>query len=123
MVHKVGPLSSSEVGVPAVQVDKVIVLWTANTERYSEVAEGLIDTTEAFLSSIDNDESEIAPSQHLCSGLHPGRRPLHQRLPAEHLRARPHRSGHREGWAHRLPITIVVSSHNTLINSFPTDHL
>ena len=40
----------------------MIVLWTANTERYSEVAEGLNDTTEAFLSSIDSDESEVAPS-------------------------------------------------------------
>ncbi|CAL5221198.1 g3346 [Coccomyxa viridis] len=44
------------------QVDKVVVLWTANTERYSNVAEGLNDTAETFLASIDNDESEIAPS-------------------------------------------------------------
>ena len=49
-------------GAYAVQVDRVIVLWTANTERYSEVAEGLNDTTEAFLASIDSDESEVAPS-------------------------------------------------------------
>ena len=57
-----GQLNSLKEGVSAVQVDRVIVLWTANTERYSEVAEGLNDTTEAFLSSIDNDESEVAPS-------------------------------------------------------------
>lgn len=44
------------------QVDKVIVLWTANTERYSSVAEGLNDTAENFLASIDNNEAEVAPS-------------------------------------------------------------
>lgn len=41
------------------QVDKVIVLWTANTERYSSVAEGLNDTAENFLASIDNNEAEV----------------------------------------------------------------
>ncbi len=43
-------------------VDKVIVLWTANTERYSNVVEGLNDTAENFLKAIDNNESEVAPS-------------------------------------------------------------
>ncbi|BDA43685.1 Inositol-3-phosphate synthase [Coccomyxa sp. Obi] len=43
-------------------VDKVVILWTANTERYSDVAEGLNDTAENFLASIEKDESEIAPS-------------------------------------------------------------
>ena len=42
--------------------DKVIVLWTANTERYSSVLEGVNDTAENFLKAIDNDESEVAPS-------------------------------------------------------------
>ena len=41
------------------QVDKVIVLWTANTERYSSVAEGLNDTAENFLASIDKNEAEV----------------------------------------------------------------
>ena len=43
-------------------VDKVIVLWTANTERYSNVVEGLNDTAENFLAAVDNDEAEVAPS-------------------------------------------------------------
>jgi myo-inositol-1-phosphate synthase len=44
------------------QVDKVIVLWTANTERFSDVKEGLNDTEENMLKSIANNESEISPS-------------------------------------------------------------
>merc|ERR1719440_436613 len=43
-------------------VDKVVVLWTANTERYAEVANGLNDTEENLRKSIANDEAEIAPS-------------------------------------------------------------
>ena len=44
------------------QVDKVIVLWTANTERFSDVKEGLNDTEENMLKSIANNKSEISPS-------------------------------------------------------------
>eukprot|EP00898_Chlorokybus_atmophyticus_P006774 jgi/Chlat1/7098/Chrsp57S06777 len=43
-------------------VDKVIVLWTANTERYADVVEGVNDTTANLLAAIDRDEPEIAPS-------------------------------------------------------------
>ena len=43
-------------------VDKVVVLWTANTERFSEVREGINDTAETFLRSIENNEAEVAPS-------------------------------------------------------------
>lgn len=43
-------------------VDKVIVLWTANTERYSDVVEGINDTADNFLQAIDANESEVAPS-------------------------------------------------------------
>lgn len=43
-------------------LDKVIVLWTANTERFSEVREGLNDTKENLMKSIDNDEAEVSPS-------------------------------------------------------------
>lgn len=44
------------------QVDKVIVLWTANTERYAEVIEGLNDTAENLMAAIDRDEKEVSPS-------------------------------------------------------------
>ncbi|KAF6254194.1 myo-inositol-1-phosphate synthase [Scenedesmus sp. NREL 46B-D3] len=43
-------------------VDKVIILWTANTERYAQVAEGLNDTAENLLASIAADEPEVSPS-------------------------------------------------------------
>ena len=44
------------------KVDKVVVLWTANTERYSNVIVGLNDTMENLLASVDKDEHEISPS-------------------------------------------------------------
>ncbi|KAF8109597.1 hypothetical protein N665_0094s0063 [Sinapis alba] len=44
------------------KVDKVVVLWTANTERYSNVIVGLNDTMENLMKSVDRDESEISPS-------------------------------------------------------------
>lgn len=43
-------------------VDKIVVLWTANTERYAEVAEGLNDTSENLLASIERNDSEVSPS-------------------------------------------------------------
>lgn len=44
-------------------LDKVIVLWTANTERYAEIIEGVNDTAQNLLYSIANDKSdEISPS-------------------------------------------------------------
>jgi len=44
------------------QLDKVIVLWTANTERFCEVRDGLNDTAESLLQSIRNDEEEVSQS-------------------------------------------------------------
>ena len=43
-------------------VDKVVVLWTANTERYGEISAGLNDTEDALRTSIANDEDEVSPS-------------------------------------------------------------
>lgn len=43
-------------------LDKVIVLWTANTERFSSVIEGVNDTAENLLKAIDSDHPEISPS-------------------------------------------------------------
>lgn len=43
-------------------VEKVIVLWTANTERFSNVKSGLNSTAEELLKSIENDEEEVSPS-------------------------------------------------------------
>ena len=43
-------------------MDKVIVLWTANTERFADLVPGLNDTAENLMRSIKSDASEIAPS-------------------------------------------------------------
>jgi len=44
------------------QVDKIVVLWTANTERYSEIATGLNDCEESLRAAIDANDAEVAPS-------------------------------------------------------------
>ncbi|CUM63497.1 uncharacterized protein PRCAT00001073001 [Priceomyces carsonii] len=44
------------------KLDKVIVLWTANTERYADVEKGVNDTSENLLKSIKDNHEEIAPS-------------------------------------------------------------
>jgi len=44
------------------QLDKVIILWTANTERFSSIEEGINDTADSLLASIARGEAEIAPS-------------------------------------------------------------
>lgn len=43
-------------------LDKVIVLWTANTERYADVIASVNDTEENILSAIKDNHDEIAPS-------------------------------------------------------------
>eukprot|EP00762_Andalucia_godoyi_P008017 ANDGO_03498.mRNA.1 Inositol-3-phosphate synthase len=44
------------------KVDKVILLWTANTERFSDVVEGLNDTADNLLAALKRSEGEISPS-------------------------------------------------------------
>ncbi|TPP46327.1 Myo-inositol-1-phosphate synthase family protein [Leishmania donovani] len=44
------------------KLDKVIVLWTANTERFSEHRDGVHDTAENLLAALKRNESELAPS-------------------------------------------------------------
>merc|ERR1719262_696538 len=43
-------------------LDSIVVLWTANTERYADIAEGLNDTADNLMAAIQRNESEIAPS-------------------------------------------------------------
>jgi myo-inositol-1-phosphate synthase len=43
-------------------LDKVIVLWTANTERFSCIEEGINDTADSLIESIERDEAEISAS-------------------------------------------------------------
>lgn len=43
-------------------VESVIVLWTANTERFSEVQEGLNTTSKELLASLAANNSEVSPS-------------------------------------------------------------
>jgi len=44
------------------ELDKVIILWTANTERFASIEEGLNDTIDNLMASIERGESEISPS-------------------------------------------------------------
>jgi myo-inositol-1-phosphate synthase len=44
------------------KLDKVIVLWTANTERFASVEEGVNDTAENILESIKRGEAEVSAS-------------------------------------------------------------
>lgn len=43
-------------------LDKVIVLWTANTERYAAEVSGVNDTADNLLAAISRGESEVSPS-------------------------------------------------------------
>jgi myo-inositol-1-phosphate synthase len=45
------------------KLDKVIVLWTANTERFCDVEAGLNMTAEEVLASIKASKDEVSPSQ------------------------------------------------------------
>lgn len=43
-------------------LDKVVVLWTANTERYADIQDGLNDSAVNLMASVDSNASEISPS-------------------------------------------------------------
>lgn len=43
-------------------LDQVIVVWTANTERYSDIIAGVNDTADNLLASIKQSHSEVSPS-------------------------------------------------------------
>ena len=43
-------------------LDKVIILWTANTERFASVEEGINDTAENLMQAIQRNEEEISAS-------------------------------------------------------------
>lgn len=44
------------------KLDTVVVLWTATTERFAEIRDGLNKTADELLASIERNEKEIAPS-------------------------------------------------------------
>ncbi|OBT82807.1 myo-inositol-1-phosphate synthase [Pseudogymnoascus sp. 03VT05] len=43
-------------------LDKVIVMWTANTERFAELIPGINDTADNLLKAIADEHEEVAPS-------------------------------------------------------------
>lgn len=43
-------------------LDRVIVFWTANTERYSDIIPGVNDTADNILAAIKASHSEVSPS-------------------------------------------------------------
>jgi len=44
------------------QLDSVVVLWTANTERFVDIVSGVNDTADNLLAAIRRDEAELSPS-------------------------------------------------------------
>jgi myo-inositol-1-phosphate synthase len=44
------------------QLDNVVVLWTANTERYADIIEGVNDTSANLLNAIKASHEEVSPS-------------------------------------------------------------
>lgn len=44
------------------KLDKVIVLWSANTERFADILPGVNDTSENLLKSISENHDEVSPS-------------------------------------------------------------
>lgn len=44
------------------QLDRVVVFWTANTERYSDIISGVNDTADNLLASIRSSHPEVSPS-------------------------------------------------------------
>lgn len=43
-------------------LDQLIILWTANTERFSEILPGINDTADNLLKAIKDDHPEVSPS-------------------------------------------------------------
>ncbi|RKF55311.1 Inositol-3-phosphate synthase [Erysiphe neolycopersici] len=43
-------------------LDKIVVQWTANTERFAEIISGVNDTAQNLLKAIENGHQEISPS-------------------------------------------------------------
>jgi myo-inositol-1-phosphate synthase len=43
-------------------LDRVIVVWTANTERYADIIEGVNDTAANLLKAVQEGHSEVSPS-------------------------------------------------------------
>ncbi|KAH8103479.1 Myo-inositol-1-phosphate synthase [Cristinia sonorae] len=43
-------------------LDRVVVFWTANTERYSDIIPGVNDTADNVLAAIKSSHSEVSPS-------------------------------------------------------------
>ncbi|KAJ1642615.1 Myo-inositol-1-phosphate synthase [Coemansia erecta] len=44
------------------QLDRVIVMWTANTERYADIIAGVNDTADNLLKAVADGHSEVSPS-------------------------------------------------------------
>ncbi|KAJ5893233.1 hypothetical protein N7495_004924 [Penicillium taxi] len=44
------------------ELDKVIIMWTANTERYADIVHGVNDTSDNLINSIKAGHAEVSPS-------------------------------------------------------------
>jgi len=48
------------------KVDICIILWTANTERFADIQEGVNDTADNLLAAVEEDQEEVSPSTLFC---------------------------------------------------------
>ena len=62
MQTRQGNLWEPDLSLGHILLLQVIVLWTANTERYSSVISNFNDTSDNLLAAIERDETEVAPS-------------------------------------------------------------
>ncbi|WVN90757.1 uncharacterized protein L203_106000 [Cryptococcus depauperatus CBS 7841] len=44
------------------RLDQVVVLWTANTERYADIIPGVNDTADNLIKAVENSHEELSPS-------------------------------------------------------------
>lgn len=44
------------------KLDKVILVWTANTERFMNITKGVHDTADNLIKAIQTNENELSPS-------------------------------------------------------------
>jgi len=74
------------------QLDKVIVIWSANTERFADVIHGINDTADNLLASIKKKSFRSISFNALCGRFYSRRVNLHQRKPTKYLRTGCHRT-------------------------------
>ena len=74
------------------QPDPIVVFWTANTERYSDIIPGVNDTADSLLTSIRSSQPETSPLTLFAVAAILEGEPFVNGAPPEYARARCHRA-------------------------------